>query len=745
MPTLTQEPPNKAVQPLFIGLQSYTEAQSEQFYGRDDEIDRLTNLVKANTLTIVFGKSGTGKTSLLNAGVFPRLRKDYCLPFRIRLEFSDDSPDLVTQIKNTLSAEIDKYGFKVESYPSTQTLWEYFHQEQLWKSVTPILIFDQFEEIFTLGKKSQRFGAKELADFWEELADLIENSIPEKLKDHFLNQKEEVTFNYKAQKVKTLFSFREEFLPEFESITAKIPSIKYSRFRLMPMNGDQAYQVITKTWKEKIYASEAHKIVGFFASEQEKDLPYEALEIEPSLLSQVCSFIDRERLLQGMDKMSAEFLNKYPKDIILSSIYYEVLTESNAAIIGNSQSIDKPSVSAEKPVNEFIEDKLITDEGYRTKYVLSVQDEKIKPGIEVLKAKYFVRDDGKSVELTHDVLTPLIKRDREARRKSLAMAIAKRKATRRAVYIVGLALTAAVVIWYLTANEAIQKKKQAEKEYAALEQKLKKDSASLASLEDSIKVKQKNLKNIGQERGATEDGSGGTNGDTSISRVTDTIQDLLLQKGILTVRQTELENEKSALESSIAKKNKEIDDFINYQRRLDSANIDAKRSIRFLQERLRDNLAALEATTNRYNNMVKFHNDYIVQVSKKDLVEEEDTTSDMLYDTNSLHINLQYASVKKGQSKAPKNLRIYLIPDNGSNKNIIRDAKTYEMYCNELNLDKAKGRKIARFKDGAYKFYDVPPGKYLVKICTYYGGYYTYTRKRSGNDIVSWEAAPPVQ
>ena len=146
-PTLTAAPPS------FLGLQSYTEAQSDRFFGRDKEIDSLTKLVESNTLTIVFGRSGTGKTSLLNAGVFPRLRKDYCLPFRIRLEFREDSPDLVTQIKNVLRREIDQYGFTVEAYPGGETLWEYFHRESLWSTVTPILVFDQFEEIFTLAKK----------------------------------------------------------------------------------------------------------------------------------------------------------------------------------------------------------------------------------------------------------------------------------------------------------------------------------------------------------------------------------------------------------------------------------------------------------------------------------------------------------------------------------------------------------------------------------------------------------------
>ena len=341
MPTQTIEPVQNSTASLFIGLQSYTEAQSDIFYGRDEEIDRLTNLIKANTLTIVFGKSGTGKTSLLNAGVFPRLRKDYCLPFRIRLEFRDDSPDLVTQIKNVLKSEIDKYGFKVEAYPSTETLWEYFHSEQLWKSVTPILIFDQFEEIFTLAKKSNRFGNEQLAAFWEELADLIENSIPEKLKEKFLNDKEHIDYSYKNQKIKILFSFREEFLPEFESITSKIPSIKYSRFRLMPMNGNQAYEVITKTWKNNIDAAQANKIVGFFTNEENKNKSYDVMEIEPSLLSQVCSYIDKERIIEGGDKISAEFLNKYPKEIILRSIYNEVLAESNDAVNRNENELKK--------------------------------------------------------------------------------------------------------------------------------------------------------------------------------------------------------------------------------------------------------------------------------------------------------------------------------------------------------------------------------------------------------------------
>src|SRR6185437_10775011 len=483
---------------LFIGLQSYSEAQSNIFYGRDDEIGKLTNLIKSNTLTIVFGKSGTGKTSLLNAGVFPKVRKDYFLPFRIRLEFKEDSPNLVTQIKSTLKSEIDKYGFKAESYPDSKTtLWEYFHSEPLWKSVTPILIFDQFEEIFTLAKRNNNFATAELSEFWEELGDLIENSIPEKLKEKFLNDKEKIDYNYKNQKVKIVFAFREEFLPEFESIAAKIPSLKSSRFRLMPMNGNQAFEVITKTWKNNIDQNEAQKIVSFFINEGGLKQSYDLMEIEPSLLSQVCTYIDKERISEGRDKISSDFLERYPKEKILHSIYNEVLNESNTAVLGLTPDLTK----GPKPVNEFLEDKLITDEGYRRKYSLSEVEKTLLPGIEVLKRKYFVRDDGKSIELTHDVLTPIIKDDRETRRKAIAVAAAKKRANKRALIIVLFALIAGGLFYYFATKKAFADEGAAIARKDSIVKQITSDSASLNVINDSIGKARKNLASYGHSAG----------------------------------------------------------------------------------------------------------------------------------------------------------------------------------------------------------------------------------------------------
>ncbi len=714
---------------LFIGLESYTEAQSGIFYGRDEEIERLTNLIKSNTLTIVFGKSGTGKTSLLNAGVFPRLRKDYFLPFRIRLEFKDDSPDLVTQIKNILKSEIDKYGFKVESYPNSETtLWEYFHSEPLWKSVTPILIFDQFEEIFTLAKKSNHFGSEELELFWQELADLIENSIPEKLKEKFLNDKEKIDYGYKNQKVKIVFAFREEFLPEFEGKTAKIPSLKSSRFRLLPMNGNQAYDVITKTWNNAIDDTEANKIVGFFVSEEAENKSYDLMEIEPSLLSQVCTYIDKERISEGRDKISSDFLAKYPKEKILQSIYNEVLAESNAAVFQNNPELPANS----KPVNEFLEDKLITDEGYRTKYSVGEIDRSLLPGIEVLKRKYFLREDGKSVEITHDVLAPIIKADREARRKEIAALAARRRANKRALIIVILAAIIAAAIWYFIAGKAVDDRDKAIVQRAQIQKEITKDSASLANIKDSIKTARNGGGNISGVTSVNFNSS-----DSGYLKMLQLNSQDSIRLAALQNQYNDLNGQRSQLQDQLASQNAQLAQLLDNKRTSDLLSDNDKRLIQFLQRKITFDSTKLADLQEAYAKLSREFRDYRIKhpESYVPAVEETDAA-----DTNSLKLNLHYELSKT----IPHNLLIYLIPDNSANGKIIRKARVYEIGC-DVNIGTAKGKKIAKYKDGLYVFYNVDPGKYFIKVCSYYGGFRDYTKESRGNVTVNFDASPPIR
>ena len=62
------------------GLREFDESGKDFFNGRDQEIFDLLRLVNHSNLTVLFGASGLGKTSLLLAGLVPRLRQQNKLP-----------------------------------------------------------------------------------------------------------------------------------------------------------------------------------------------------------------------------------------------------------------------------------------------------------------------------------------------------------------------------------------------------------------------------------------------------------------------------------------------------------------------------------------------------------------------------------------------------------------------------------------------------------------------------------------
>jgi len=69
----------------WLGLTPFTEEFSCYFFGRADETAELFRLLKRERLTVLFGQSGLGKTSMLQAGLFPRLRQADFLPVYTRL------------------------------------------------------------------------------------------------------------------------------------------------------------------------------------------------------------------------------------------------------------------------------------------------------------------------------------------------------------------------------------------------------------------------------------------------------------------------------------------------------------------------------------------------------------------------------------------------------------------------------------------------------------------------------------
>ena len=76
----------------WLGLDSFSEETRAYFYGREEEVAELARRVQRKALTLLFGQSGLGKTSILRAGIVPRLRPiGYC-PVYVRVDYSRESP-----------------------------------------------------------------------------------------------------------------------------------------------------------------------------------------------------------------------------------------------------------------------------------------------------------------------------------------------------------------------------------------------------------------------------------------------------------------------------------------------------------------------------------------------------------------------------------------------------------------------------------------------------------------------------
>ncbi len=170
------------------GLESFREGDALFFHGREQESAELLRLIKREPLTVLFSRSGLGKTSLLRAGVFPKLREQECLPIYVRLDYSLIAEPLADQVMTAISKAVIESECEAPERAAGQTIWEYFHGKNadFWSKknspVMPVLVFDQFEEIFTLGRRTEVQSARS-EFFLKELADLIENRTPAELRE----------------------------------------------------------------------------------------------------------------------------------------------------------------------------------------------------------------------------------------------------------------------------------------------------------------------------------------------------------------------------------------------------------------------------------------------------------------------------------------------------------------------------------------------------------------------------------
>jgi WD40 repeat protein len=416
------------------GLAPFTEAQSGLFHGRDAEIKALARRIQGDPLTVLFGQSGLGKSSLLQAGVFPRLRSaDFC-PVYIRLDHSPGAPPLTEQVIAMVQSETTRAGAWTKPGAAGPSLWEFFHHRDNRLvspggiALSPVLVFDQFEELFTLGGAGGAERQRAVA-FMSELAELVENRPPESLVARVEQSPAELdALDFGATDYRVVITLREDFLPHLESLKTTMPTLMDNRMRLTRMNGGQALEAVLKPGAGIVTEDVARAIVEFVAGARGGSTERLAeLDIEPPLLSVICRELNERRKALGHAQITADLVTGNRREI-LTDFY------------------DRSIADLPDGMRTFVEDKLLTKSGFRDNLALETALEEpgvTRPLIDTLVNRRLLHLEDRMglqrVELTHDVLAEVIRGSRDAHHQRLVSAAADRRARRQRWVIAGLA------------------------------------------------------------------------------------------------------------------------------------------------------------------------------------------------------------------------------------------------------------------------------------------------------------------
>ncbi len=415
----------------WAGLASYedpeTAARKLLFCGRDDESYDVAKLIMGNIFVTLYGKSGIGKTSLLNAGVFPELREEQYTPLSLRLGMRDETNPQRYQsmIVGAVERKVSRFETidvidEQQDEQAADYLWNYFARHRFYdkngEPTTPVLVFDQFEEVF----RSDREEAETLLRQLDYIND----------KDHALDNcsVEGRPYRYE-QNFRFVVSIREDDLYRLEDSldNCYLPALKRCRYRLRSLSEQGARDAILIPGK------------GLFKAEEEKGIADRIIaksknedgSISTNIVSLLCSriFVDYQR--SGADHITPTLVDSFLKGNPFERFY-------NEATRGFS--------NREK---SYIEDNLVDVNGRRNSIPESNFLSNVKNGAVLLDGERKIlqrtstSSDGGNyrVELIHDSFCEPLSTQKEKRE--------RRKRRWQMAGITGVALLSVAIILYV--------------------------------------------------------------------------------------------------------------------------------------------------------------------------------------------------------------------------------------------------------------------------------------------------------
>ncbi|MCR5277520.1 MAG: hypothetical protein K6D54_07640 [Bacteroidales bacterium] len=310
----------------WMGLASYQDPETTAypflFCGRRNESYDVAQLVENNIFVTLYGKSGTGKTSLLNAGVFPLLREDQFLPVSVRLGIEALGTSFQQCILSKINEAIKKKEGNIQTVnivplPDTEDTEEFFwchfartrYEDKEGRLVYPVIVLDQFEEVF----KDRR-----------EEADVLLRQIYFLMNDtHILSDRtvDGIPYVYDFN-FRFVVTIREDDLFRLEDAIDNnfLPEMKRCRFRLRNLTEEGAREVIMKPSRGLFLESDQEKITESILAMAREE---EGSTVSSNILSLICNRIFVEHIKEGSSDISLPLVEKFIRKNPFEQFYKE--------------------------------------------------------------------------------------------------------------------------------------------------------------------------------------------------------------------------------------------------------------------------------------------------------------------------------------------------------------------------------------------------------------------------------------
>jgi hypothetical protein len=222
----------------YPGTSPFTTADKDLFFGRQKEMAELYQLISLEQLVVLYGKSGLGKSSLIQAGIIPKvLEAETYQPISLRFTAnnytSTETPTEITKMALTKAFDAPTFLQKIKA--DENSLWAAAKNRQInGGGHQLVLFFDQFEELFGYPEAA-------IQTFMRELRELLGTAIPQRVRDklnvlddEFLTVAEEDIF-YETLDIKAVFSIRSDRMHLMNKLARNLPQILANNYELQPL------------------------------------------------------------------------------------------------------------------------------------------------------------------------------------------------------------------------------------------------------------------------------------------------------------------------------------------------------------------------------------------------------------------------------------------------------------------------------------------------------------------------------